>query len=120
MSGLSASKNNHGDRGVFSVNWPNLAHQWLPIIDHPYDKVTSEFFVAAPAKYQVAANGLLQECAIQGVGADDTLEAIRIDRILAECRCGGTVRCAPFQNRGWDSAADFGSVSGSGRGHCCV
>jgi aminopeptidase N len=60
-SGLYISNNSHGDRGFFSVNWPNLAHQWLPIIDHPYDKATSEFLVTAPVKYQVAANGLLQE-----------------------------------------------------------
>jgi aminopeptidase N len=60
-SGLWASANSYGDRGIFSVNWPNLAHQWLPIIDHPYDKATSEFVIIAPAKYQVAANGLLQE-----------------------------------------------------------
>src|SRR5262249_48060112 len=59
-SGLYASKNSHGDRGIFSVNWPNLAHQWLPIIDHPYDKATSEFLITAPSKYQVVANGLLQ------------------------------------------------------------
>jgi aminopeptidase N len=60
-SGLWASPNAHGDRGIFSANWPNLAHQWLPIIDHPYDKATSEFIITAPSKYQVAANGLLQE-----------------------------------------------------------
>jgi aminopeptidase N len=60
-SGLWALPNAHRDRGIFSVNWPNLAHQWLPIIDHPYDKATSEFIVTAPAKYQVISNGLLQE-----------------------------------------------------------
>lgn len=60
-SGLWASPNAHGDRGFFTTNWPNLAHQWLPIIDHPYDKATSELIITAPSKYQVAANGLLQE-----------------------------------------------------------
>ncbi len=59
--GLFFSPNSHGDRGIFSVNWPDLAHQWLPLIDHPYDKASSEFIVTAPAKYQVVANGLLQE-----------------------------------------------------------
>ncbi len=67
-SGLYASRNSHGDRGIFSVNWPDLAHQWLPIIDHPYDKATSEFLVTAPAKYQVVANGLLQEVRDLGGG----------------------------------------------------
>lgn len=46
---------------MFSVNWPDLAHQWLPTVDHPSDKATSEFIVTAPSKYQVVANGLLQE-----------------------------------------------------------
>src|SRR5881392_600661 len=46
---------------MFSANWPDLARQWLPTIDHPYDKATSEFIVTAPARYQVVANGLLHE-----------------------------------------------------------
>jgi len=59
--GLKIGKNKHGERTFFSLNWPNLARQWLPMIDHPYDKATSEFIVTAPVKYQVVANGLLQE-----------------------------------------------------------
>ncbi len=59
--GLRIVKNKYGDRCFFSQNWPDLAHQWLPMIDHPYDKATSEFVITAPAKYQVVANGLLQE-----------------------------------------------------------
>ena len=59
--GLLFPKNKFGDHAIFSVNWPDLAHQWLPTIDHPSDKATSEFIVIAPAKYQVVANGLLQE-----------------------------------------------------------
>ena len=59
--GLRIGPNLHGDRTFFSLNWPDLARQWLPMIDHPYDKATSEFFVTAPARYQVVANGLLQE-----------------------------------------------------------
>ena len=46
---------------MFSENWPNHARQWLPMIDHPYDKATGEFIVTAPAHYQVVANGLLVE-----------------------------------------------------------
>ena len=38
-----------------------MAQQWLPTIDHPYDKATSEFIVTAPSKYQVVANGVLEE-----------------------------------------------------------
>jgi aminopeptidase N len=60
-TGLRIGKNKYGERTFFSVNWPDLAHQWLPIIDHPSDKASSEFIVTAPARYQVVANGLLQE-----------------------------------------------------------
>jgi aminopeptidase N len=59
--GLKSLANKFGDRVFFSVNWPDMAHQWLPTIDHPYDKATSEFIVTAPDKYQVVANGLLVE-----------------------------------------------------------
>lgn len=59
--GLWIGKNKYGERCFFSQNWPDLARQWLPTIDHPYDKATSEFLVTAPARYQVVANGLLQE-----------------------------------------------------------
>jgi len=59
--GLKFPKNKFGDRTFFSVNWPDKAHEWLPTVDHPYDKATSEFIVTAPARYQVVANGLLQE-----------------------------------------------------------
>ena len=59
--GLRILPNKFGDRVFFSENWPNNARQWLPMIDHPYDKATSEFLVTAPVRYQVVANGLLQE-----------------------------------------------------------
>jgi aminopeptidase N len=60
-AGLRIGENIHGDRTVFSENWPDKARQWLPSIDHPYDKATGEFIVTAPAHYQVVANGLLIE-----------------------------------------------------------
>jgi aminopeptidase N len=66
--GLKTVKNKFGERCFFSVNWPDKAHQWLPTIDHPSDKATSEFLVIAPAKYQVVANGLLQETIDLGDG----------------------------------------------------
>ena len=59
--GLRIIANKYGEWAAFSENWPNRARQWLPMIDHPYDKATSEFIVTAPSKYQVVANGLLQE-----------------------------------------------------------
>ena len=60
-NGLRIGTNKYGERTFFSQNWPNLARQWLPMIDHPYDKASSEFIITAPSKYQVVANGLLQE-----------------------------------------------------------
>ena len=60
-NGLKIGKNKYGERCFFSQNWPDLARQWLPSIDHPYDKASSEFVITAPARYQVVANGLLVE-----------------------------------------------------------
>jgi len=59
--GLRILANKYGEWSAFSENWPNRAREWLPMIDHPYDKATSEFIVITGAKYQVVANGLLQE-----------------------------------------------------------
>jgi aminopeptidase N len=59
--GLRLIDNIHGEWTAFSENWPNNARQWLPMIDHPYDKATGEFVVTAPSQYQVVANGLLVE-----------------------------------------------------------
>ena len=59
--GLRLIPNIHGERTVFSENWPHRARHWLPMIDHPYDKATGEFIVTAPAHYQVVANGVLVE-----------------------------------------------------------
>lgn len=59
--GLRLIPNIHGERTMFSENWPNRARQWLPMIDHPYDKATGEFVVMAPAHYQVVSNGVLVE-----------------------------------------------------------
>ena len=60
-SGLTIANNKHGDRTFFSDNWPDKARHWLPTVDHPYDKATSEMIVTAPAHYQVISNGLLVE-----------------------------------------------------------
>ena len=60
-NGLRLITNKYGEWCAFSENWPNRAREWLPMIDHPYDKATSEFIVTTGAKYQVVANRLLQE-----------------------------------------------------------
>lgn len=60
-TGLIIGPNKHGDRTFFSDNWPDKARHWLPTIDHPYDKATSEMVVTAPSHYQVVSNGLMIE-----------------------------------------------------------
>lgn len=52
-AGLRIGPNNFGERTFFSTNWPNRARPWLPMIDHPYDKATSEFI----GGYLKAGNG---------------------------------------------------------------
>jgi aminopeptidase N len=61
FDGLRIGATKFGDRSFFNENWPNRGRHWLPLIDHPYDKATSEFIVNAPAHYKVISNGLLLE-----------------------------------------------------------
>ena len=68
-TGLRIGPNKHGDRTFFSDNWPNRVRNWLPTVDHPYDKAMSEMLVTAPAHYQVVSNGILLE---QTDGLDGT------------------------------------------------
>jgi aminopeptidase N len=59
--GLKIGPTQFGSRSFFVENWPNKTRHWLPTIDHPYVKATSEFIVKAPAHYKVVSNGLLME-----------------------------------------------------------
>lgn len=56
-NGLVIIKNFNGTRTYFAEHWPNRAHRWLPVIDHPSEKATCEFLVTAPAQYEVVSNG---------------------------------------------------------------
>lgn len=60
-TGLIIGPNKYNDRTFFSDNWPNKARHWLPTVDHPYDKATSEMVITAPDHYQVISNGLKVE-----------------------------------------------------------
>lgn len=60
-TGLKIGKNKYGERTFFSDNWPDKGRQWLPMVDHPYDKATCAFMVTAPVHYQVVSNGLKVE-----------------------------------------------------------
>lgn len=55
--GLIISNNRFMDRVFFSDHWPNRAHNYLPCIDHPYDKASVDFIITAPSAYRVVANG---------------------------------------------------------------
>ena len=70
--GLRTGVNKYNERCFFSWNWPDKAREWLPMIDHPSAKATSEFVVTAPDKYMVVANGLLQSVASLGDGRKRT------------------------------------------------
>ncbi len=59
--GFTIGTNRHGERTFFADNWPNRAHHWLPVVDHPSDKATVAFVVTAPAHYQVVATGAFVE-----------------------------------------------------------
>ncbi|MDP4222718.1 MAG: M1 family metallopeptidase [Bacteroidota bacterium] len=65
--GLIISNNKFGSRTFFSDNWPNRASNYLPCVDHPYDKATVDFIVQAPSHYEVVASGyLLEESHLNG------------------------------------------------------
>ncbi len=55
--GLIISNNKFGKRTFFGDNWPDRAHNWLPVVDHPSDKATVDWYITCPAHYQVVANG---------------------------------------------------------------
>jgi aminopeptidase N len=55
--GLIISDNKFGKRTFFADNWPDRGRNWLPCVDHPYDKATVEFIVTAPDHYEVVRSG---------------------------------------------------------------
>ena len=66
--GLYFKRNKFGDRTVFADNWPDRARHWFPAVDHPYDKAAVEFFITAPARFDVVANGQLVETTLRADG----------------------------------------------------
>jgi aminopeptidase N len=61
VDGLIISKNKYGDRTFFADNWPDRARNWIPCVDHPYDKATVDFIITSPDHYEVVGNGYLVE-----------------------------------------------------------
>lgn len=56
--GLVFSKDAAGRRQLFADNWPDRAHRWLPLVDHPSDKASVTLHVEVPAGMQVVGNGV--------------------------------------------------------------
>lgn len=59
--GLIISENKFSNRSFFADHWPDRAGNYLPCIDHPYDKATVDFIIIAPDHYEVVASGYLAE-----------------------------------------------------------
>lgn len=57
--GLVIRTDSSGRRTVFADNWPDRAHHWIPLEDHPSDKATVDFHVEVGAGTRVIANGRL-------------------------------------------------------------
>jgi aminopeptidase N len=65
--GLIISENKYKNRSFFSDNWPDRASNYIPCIDHPYDKASVDFIIIAPSHYEVVACGyLIEESHFQG------------------------------------------------------
>jgi aminopeptidase N len=100
--GLFFKKNKFGDRTVFADNWPNRAHYWFPSIDHPYDKASVDFFVTAPARYGVIANGTLVETASTSSGARITHWSEKVP-IPTYCMVFGATNFSVVNAGSWNS-----------------
>lgn len=50
-----------GRRTFFADNWPDRAHKWIPLEDHPSDKATVSMHIEVPAGMKVIATGVLQK-----------------------------------------------------------
>ena len=118
--GLRIGPDKYNERTFFTDNWPNQARQWLPTIDHPYDKAASEFFITAPAHYLVVANGLLQDETDLGDGRRLThwkqsvpiaswLNAIAVAPLV--CRHFGTAAGVPLETCVYRQDRENGIVS---------
>jgi aminopeptidase N len=59
--GLIISNNKFNGRTFFADNWPDRARNWIPCVDHPYDKATVDFIITCPEHYKVVGSGHLVE-----------------------------------------------------------
>jgi aminopeptidase N len=56
-NGLFIQRNVHGQRSAFADDWPNRAHFWLPVEDHPSDKASVSWTIDVPGTWKAVANG---------------------------------------------------------------
>ena len=56
-NGLFIQRNVHGHRSAFADDWPNRAHFWLPVEDHPSDKASVSWTIDVPRTWKAVANG---------------------------------------------------------------
>lgn len=68
VDGMDIGPNKYGDRTFFSDNWSSRVRNWLPVVDHPYDKATTQMIITHPAQYQSTSNGVLKESSNVGNG----------------------------------------------------
>ena len=54
---LAIQENVHGRRVAFADDWPDRAHFWLPVEDHPSDKASVRWTIDVPAGWRAVANG---------------------------------------------------------------
>jgi hypothetical protein len=66
--GLIITNNKFGKRSFFADNWPDRAHYWIPVIDHPSDKAKVSFDIIAPEHYEVIASGKHMDTLKESVG----------------------------------------------------
>ena len=66
--GMVIEPNRYGDRTFFSDNWSSRVRNWLPVVDHPYDKARTEMIITAPSHYQATSNGIRVEETDMGDG----------------------------------------------------
>jgi len=56
--GLIIRTDSAGRRTVFADNWPDRAHFWIPLEDHPSEKAPVDLHIEVPPGYEVIANGV--------------------------------------------------------------
>ncbi len=66
--GLIIRTDERGRWTGFGDNWPDRARFWIPSVDHPSDKATVSWTVAAPEEREVIANGVRVDQRAAGAG----------------------------------------------------